>query len=68
MPRRTGRARAPLTPTSVPGHTERQDLTGAVVAGDAPLYGGLDTIKRADVLLAEAEQHGQPACPPGVVP
>ena len=45
-----------LTPMSVPGHKQRQDLTGAVVAGDAPLYGGLDTIKHADLLLAEGEQ------------
>jgi arginine decarboxylase len=44
-----------LTPMSVPGHKQRQDLTGAVVAGDSPLYGGLDTIKHADVMLAEAE-------------
>jgi lysine decarboxylase len=44
-----------LTPMSVPGHKQRLDLTGAVVAGDSPLYGGLDTIKHADVLLAEAE-------------
>jgi lysine decarboxylase len=41
---------------SVPGHKQRQDLTGAVVAGDVPLYGGLDTIKHANVLLAEAER------------
>jgi arginine decarboxylase len=45
-----------LTPMSVPGHKQRQDLTGAVVAGDVPMYGGLDTIKHADVLLANAEQ------------
>jgi lysine decarboxylase len=44
-----------LTPMSVPGHKQRQDLTGAVVAGDSPLYGGLDTIKHADVMLAGAE-------------
>ena len=44
-----------LTPMSVPGHKQRQDLVGAVVAGDAPLYGGLDTIKHADVLRADAE-------------
>lgn len=43
-------------PMSVPGHKQRQDLTGAVVAGDAPLYGGLDSIKHADVLLAEGER------------
>jgi arginine decarboxylase len=55
--RASERARAgALTPMSVPGHKQRQDLTGAVAAGDVPLYGGLDTIKHADVLLAEAEQ------------
>ncbi len=40
---------------SVPGHKQRQDLVGTVVAGDAPLYGGLDTIKHADTLRAEGE-------------
>jgi lysine decarboxylase len=45
-----------LTPMSVPGHKQRRDLTGAVTAGDAPLYGGLDSIKQADELLAEAER------------
>src|SRR5690349_731835 len=44
-----------LNPMAVPGHKQRQDLTGAVVAGDAPLYGALDTIKHADVLLGDAE-------------
>src|SRR5260221_2095857 len=44
-----------LTPMSVPGHKQRQDLVGSVVAGDAPLYGGLDTIKHADVLRADGE-------------
>jgi len=44
-----------VTPMSVPGHKQRQDLVGAVIAGDAPLYGGLDTIKHADVLRADAE-------------
>ena len=53
----TAQARAgELTPMSVPGHKQRQDLAGAVVAADVPLYGGLDTIKHADVLLAEAER------------
>jgi lysine decarboxylase len=42
-------------PMSVPGHKQRQDLVGTVVAGDAPLYGGLDTMKHADTLRAEAE-------------
>src|SRR5215831_11962130 len=44
-----------LNPMAVPGHKQRQDLTGAVVGGDAPLYGALDTIKHADALLADAE-------------
>jgi arginine decarboxylase len=44
-----------LTPMSVPGHKQRQDLVGTVIAGDAPLYGGLDSIKHADTLRAEAE-------------
>jgi lysine decarboxylase len=53
----TAQARAgALTPMSVPGHKQRQDLTGAVVAGDAPLYGGLGTIKHVDTLLAHAEE------------
>jgi len=44
-----------LNPMSVPGHKQRQDLTGAVIAGDAPLYGGIDAIKHADVPRADAE-------------
>ena len=44
-----------LNPMAVPGHKQRQDLTGAVVGGDAPLYGALDSIKHADVLLGDAE-------------
>lgn len=44
-----------LIPMSVPGHKQRQDLVGAVVAGDAPFYGGLDTIKHADNLRVDAE-------------
>ena len=47
--------RGALTSMCTPGHKQRQDLTGAVVAGDTPLYGGVDTIKHADTLLAEAE-------------
>ena len=45
-----------LTPMSVPGHKQRHDLTGTVTGGDAPLYGGVDTIKHADELLAGAER------------
>ena len=44
-----------LMPMTTPGHKMRQDLTGAVIAGDAPLYGALDTIKNADHLRADAE-------------
>ena len=44
-----------LMPMTTPGHKQRQDLVGAVVAGDAPLYGALDAIKHADRLLADAE-------------
>ena len=44
-----------LTPMTTPGHKQRQDLVGAVVAGDAPLYGALDAIKQADRLRADAE-------------
>src|SRR5258706_15086825 len=44
-----------LTPMSVPGHKQRQDLTGAVVAGDVPLYRGGDSIKHADVPLSDAQ-------------
>jgi arginine decarboxylase len=47
--------RGDLTPMCTPGHKQRHDLTGAVVAGDSPLYGGVDTIKHADTLLADAE-------------
>src|SRR5256886_2471571 len=44
-----------LLPMSTPGHKQRYDLVGTVVAGDAPLYGGLDAIKHADRLRADAE-------------
>jgi len=44
-----------LTPMITPGHKQRRDLAGSVVAGDAPLYGALDTIKHADALRAEGE-------------
>jgi arginine decarboxylase len=44
-----------LNPMSVPGHKQRQDLVGAVVAGDAPLYGGVAPIKHADTVRIDAE-------------
>jgi arginine decarboxylase len=49
-------AEGSLIPMSVPGHKQRLDLIGAVVAGDCPLYGGLGETKRADALLAGAER------------
>jgi len=48
------REQAP-TPFTIPGHKQRTDLVGDVVAGDVPLYGGLDTVKLAGGLLADAE-------------
>lgn len=43
------------TPFTIPGHKGRTDLVGDVVAGDVPLYAGLDTMKLATGVLAEAE-------------
>ena len=45
----------PPTPFTIPGHKQRTDLVGDVVAGDVPLYAGLDTMKLATGVLAEAE-------------
>lgn len=44
------------TPFTIPGHKHRLDLVGDVVAGDVPLYAGLDTMKLATGVLADAEQ------------
>lgn len=44
------------TPFTIPGHKQRHDLVGDVVAGDVPLYAGLDTMKLAHGVLADAEQ------------
>lgn len=43
------------TPFTIPGHKQRSDLVGDVVAGDIPLYAGLDTMKLATGVLADAE-------------
>ena len=45
----------PPTPFTIPGHKQRTDLVGDVVAGDVPLYAGLDTMKLTTGVLAEAE-------------
>jgi arginine decarboxylase len=46
--------RAP-TPFTIPGHKQRRDLVGDIVAGDVPLYAGLDTMKLSRGVLADAE-------------
>ena len=46
---------APPTPFTIPGHKQRLDLVGDVVAGDVPLYAGLDSMKLSTGVLAEAE-------------
>ncbi len=43
------------TPFTIPGHKQRHDLVGDVVAGDVPLYAGLDTMKLTTAVLADAE-------------
>ena len=43
------------TPFTIPGHKHHTDLVGDVVAGDVPLYAGLDTMKLSSGVLKEAE-------------
>ena len=43
------------TPFTIPGHKHRRDLVGDIVAGDVPLYAGLDTMKLSRGVLADAE-------------
>ena len=43
------------TPFTIPGHKQRHDLVGDVVAGDVPLYAGLDTMKLSTGVLTDAE-------------
>ena len=43
------------TPFTIPGHKQRHDLVGDVVAGDVPLYAGLDTMKLSRGVLDDAE-------------
>jgi len=44
-----------VRPFTIPGHKHRRDLVGEVVAGDVPLYAGLDTMKLTRGVLADAE-------------
>ncbi|KHL09065.1 lysine decarboxylase [Mumia flava] len=46
----------PPTPFTIPGHKQRTDLVGDVVAGDVPLYAGLDTMKLTGGTLTQAER------------
>ncbi len=43
-------------PFTIPGHKQRSGLVGAVVAGDVPLYGGLDTMTLSAGVLVRAER------------
>lgn len=43
------------TPFTIPGHKQRLDLVGDVVAGDVPLYAGLDTMRLTHGVLRAAE-------------
>ena len=45
-----------VRPFTIPGHKQRTDLVGSVVAGDVPLFAGLDTMKLARGVLAQAER------------
>jgi lysine decarboxylase len=45
----------PSVPFTIPGHKQRRDLVGDVVAGDVPHYAGLDTMKLSTGVLTEAE-------------
>jgi arginine decarboxylase len=44
------------TPFTIPGHKQRPDLVGDVVAGDVPLYAGLDSMRLSGGVLADAER------------
>ena len=39
-----------------PGHHQRLDLVGAVVDGDVPLYGGVDTVRQKARAMATADR------------
>ena len=45
-----------LRPFTTPGHKQRTDLVGEILAGDLPLYGGLAAIRETDALVRAAEQ------------
>jgi lysine decarboxylase len=45
----------PPTPFTIPGHKQCTHLVGDVIAGDVPLYAGLDTMKLSTGVLTQAE-------------
>jgi arginine decarboxylase len=47
---------ADVAPFTTPGHKRRQDLVGAVVRDDLPLYGGVDTVRQQAGIVALAER------------
>jgi arginine decarboxylase len=47
--------RADVAPFIIPGHKRSTDLLGSVVAGDVPLFAGLDTLRLQHGTLAHAE-------------
>lgn len=47
---------AGTSPFTIPGHKQRTDLVGRVVAGDVPLFGGVDTVGLSAGVLAEGER------------
>lgn len=44
------------TPLTIPGHKHNVELLGDLVAGDVPLYAGLDTMKLRGGLLEDAQR------------
>jgi lysine decarboxylase len=47
---------ADVAPFTTPGHKRREDLVGAVVRDDLPLYGGVDTVRQQAGIVALAER------------
>jgi lysine decarboxylase len=45
-----------VVPFGIPGHKQRLDLVGAIVDGDVPLYGGVDTVRQQAGAMANADR------------
>src|SRR5258708_37404605 len=50
-----------IAPMRVPGHKQRRDLVGPVVAGDAPLHRGVGPMQDPAALAGEGGGRGAPA-------